>query len=122
MNRTKSIAFLAAVALALSACGPTPQLPVPSLDNVTQQAPVAQGSDGYGAGTVAAAAIGGALVGNMLGKRSQPQHTIIQHAPAPGYYGGGSYGGYGRRTVTTTTTHRSLLGGRTVTRTVTRRR
>lgn len=118
MKRIKFLALLAATVLALSACGPQPQLPVPSLDGVAQQAPVVQGNDGYGAGTIAAAALGGAVLGHMVGKRNNT--TVVHHAPAPAPYYGGGYG-YGRKTVTTTTTRRSF-GGRTVTRTVTRRR
>lgn len=121
------IAAVALFALALSACGPRPELPQQQFENPAQEAPVPQAQaqdEGYGAGTVAAAAIGGALVGNMMSNSGSRERTVVIDNRRPNY-GYGSYNkGYGKKTTTTTTTvKKSLFGGKkTITRTTTKRR
>jgi len=117
MKKISIIVLIAATALALSACGPSPvpQLPMPQTQVAEQQAPV---QEGYSGSQVAVGALAGAAAGYMLGKHSgRKENTVVVH-PAPSYSGGYS----GRKTVTTTTTRRSAFGGKTVTRTVTRHR
>lgn len=106
----KKYVIIILASLALVACGPTPTAGIPSLDNVTGQPAPAVQNGGFDVGSAAIGALGGAVVGNMMGKASQPQHVVV-HRPV---YAAPSY--YGRSTVTTTTTRRSLLGNRTVTR------
>lgn len=119
MKKYQSLAIAIVMAASLAAC--SPQAPVPQMDQATgQPVPQAQHSDGYGAGTVAAAALGGAIVGNMVGKRSaQPQRTVIIDNRQP-YYGSNNYNR--GRTVTTTTTTKRGFGGKTITRTTTTKR
>lgn len=124
----KSLAIVA-IAIALAACDNPVHNPIQqALPQTTEQAPVGQaqqssGISPIGAGLVGAA--GGYMLGKMAGRHQAqpaPAPVIVHQAPAPSPYGYGNSYRPGRTTTTTTTVRRSMLGNKTVTRTVTRRR
>jgi hypothetical protein len=111
MKKIMMVGMFTAV-LALAGCD---QPSLPQVLGNEQQAPAQQASSGIsplGAGVIGAAA------GYMLGKRNGAQHTTIVQ-PTPNYNGYSRYAA--PHTVTTTTVKRGMFG-RTVTRTVSRRR
>jgi hypothetical protein len=116
----KKYLAIAGAAILLSACGPSPVPAMPQTVNEAGQV-VAQ-KEGFHTGDAAVGALAGAAAGYMMGKGSsannQPR-TIIVDNTRRGNYGYNDY--RGRKTITTTTTSRGF-GGKTVTRTTTKRR
>lgn len=116
----KKFIAIAAVAAMLSACGPSPVPVMPQTVNEAGQQVVAQ-KDGFDTGDAAVGALAGAAAGYMMGKGSannQPR-TIIVDNTRRGNYG---YNDYYRGRKTVTTTVKRGFGGKTITRTTTKRR